>query len=455
MGQSTAVLLLDDGELDDVQAILDDSGISYGRVRGGAIVPNTPAPRRLLVTTPRRIGAVQFSEAETAELMRIVVVNEDSPTLRAHLREVGFDYLVRRPVHGEALRLLLFHCIYQGEERRSEPRLPVGFEISFRTGLLRRKAVLADLSTRGCRILSRWPIEPGKHIRVTIPESAGLSAPIALKGRVVRIGLDERLEPEGPYFAAVAFDPVPEKAHQELEGILAQRARGPATLHPDDDADAAREGLDAPETSDADGMMHGLSVEVDVRMDAETAHPITEPLLAPLHEAVAPRAPERAESPAPPTEPFEVTPPVVSAPAVGSTPPESAETPESPEDERRGAQRRAYPVRVPAFGDRAMRVLVARDLSVGGMRIESDGGLGIGDRLHLAIYGNANEEPLLVWGTVHRDDGAGGMAIVFDEVHPVIGEQLEKVVAGLPAVESLHDDEAAAMGTVVTEILES
>jgi hypothetical protein len=37
----------------------------------------------------------------------------------------------------------------------------------------------------------------------------------------------------------------------------------------------------------------------------------------------------------------------------------------------------------------------------------------------------------------------------------VIGEQLEKVVAGLPAVESLHDDEAAAMGTVVTEILES
>ena len=47
------------------------------------------------------------------------------------------------------------------------------------------------------------------------------------------------------------------------------------------------------------------------------------------------------------------------------------------------------------------------------------------------------------------------VALIFDKVHPIIGEQLEKVVAGLPAVESLHDDEASAMGTVVTEILES
>ena len=45
--------------------------------------------------------------------------------------------------------------------------------------------------------------------------------------------------------------------------------------------------------------------------------------------------------------------------------------------------------------------------------------------------------------------------VVFDEVHSSIGEQLEKIVADLPAVESLHDDEARAMGTVVTEILES
>ena len=58
MGRPVAVLLLDDGELDDVQAILDDLGMAYGRVRGGAIARNTPAPTRLLISTPRRIDAV-------------------------------------------------------------------------------------------------------------------------------------------------------------------------------------------------------------------------------------------------------------------------------------------------------------------------------------------------------------------------------------------------------------
>jgi hypothetical protein len=89
------------------------------------------------------------------------------------------------------------------------------------------------------------------------------------------------------------------------------------------------------------------------------------------------------------------------------------------------------------------------------MRVEKDSRVEIGDRLHLAIYGTADEEPFLVWATVERDDSEGGMALIFDDVHPKIAEQLEKVVADLPAVESLHDDEAQAMGTVVTEILDS
>ena len=54
-----------------------------------------------------------------------------------------------------------------------------------------------------------------------------------------------------------------------------------------------------------------------------------------------------------------------------------------------------------------------------------------------------------------RDDGEDGMALVFENVHEVVAQQLEAVVATLPAVESLHDDEVRAMGTVITEILES
>ena len=96
---------------------------------------------------------------------------------------------------------------------------------------------------------------------------------------------------------------------------------------------------------------------------------------------------------------------------------------------------------------------MGRDLSIEGMRVDATPDLDIGDRLHLAIYGKAKEDPFLVWATVDRDDGEQGMAIRFDDLEPEVETTLEKLVVSLPAVESLHDEEPEAMGTVVSEIL--
>jgi hypothetical protein len=413
------VLLLDDGELDDIQEILDDLRIAYGRVRGGAIARNTPPPTRLLISTPRRIDAVRLparGDAAGDALTRIVVVNEDSNTLRAKMREIGFDYLVRRPVHPEALRLLLLHCLYTGDERRREPRVPVGFEISFRTGMLPRRATLADLSSRGCRLLSRYALEPGKRITLQIPQALGASEALTLRGRIIRMSLDENLGPDGPYSAGVMFEDVPAEVRQELEWLLEERAQGPAMLQSAAE-EVAEPALPDPELAGDDPRM-SIDLEVDVRVNPDPE-------------------PTRAE------------------PKTKARPKQKQASRAGAGRDRRRSQRGAYDKKVPAFGTRALRVLVARDLSQGGMRVERFSGLEVGDRLHLAIYGTADQEPFLVWATVTRDDGAEGMALVFDEVHAQIAEQLEKVVADLPAVESLHDDEAHAMGTVVTEILES
>jgi len=415
MGRPVAVLLLDDGELDDVQEILDDLNIAYGRVRGGAIARNTPPPTRLLISTPRRIDAVHMparGDSANDGLTRIVVVQEDSTTLRAKLREIGFDYLVRRPVHPEALRLLLLHCLYTGDERRREPRVPVGFEISFRTGLLPRRAALVDLSSRGCRLVSRFALEPGKRITLQIPQALGSNEALTLRGRIIRMSLDENLGPDGPYSAGVRFEDVPAETRQELEWLLEERAQGPAVLQPVA-ADLPEPPPLDPEISSGAEPRVPIDLEVDVRV-------------SPDPESKPPHAKSKKKTKR-----------------------------ESVERERRRSRRGSYERKVPAFGTRALRVLVARDLSQGGMRVERFSGLEVGDRLHLAIYGAADHEPFLVWATVTRDDGAYGMALVFDEVNPKLAEQLEKVVADLPSVESLHDDEAHAMGTVVTEILES
>lgn len=501
MVQRLAVLVLDDGELDDIQEMLEGVHVPYGRVRGGAIVPAMPPPKRLLVTTPRRIDAVRGYDPAidgSHEPLRIVVVDGDSNTLRAKLREVGFDYLVRRPVHPEALRLLLMHAIYAGDERRSEPRVPVGYEISFKSGLLQRRATLVDLSSGGCRLLSTYAMQPGKRIKVQIPVELGATEPITLTGRVLRKDFDSKLGEAGAYSAAVAFEDITTEQRKELEWVLEERAKGPAVMgdsvapasdprvevaparlresirpprRPDPRVEPEHGAAPATHSPAPDPLESGLDlagppdreerVADDLDPD-ESTHELGEVAEADgievdvrLAPEPSPADPARAaadEGPLPAPE-AEATPPVAE-----SAPPPEREASPAPAStdgaDRRAGPRGAYARKVPAFGTRALRVLVGRDLSSQGMRIERFPELEIGDRLHLAIYGEAGAEPFLVWGTVDRDDAEEGMGLVFDEVHPMVAEQLEKLVASLPSVESLRRGEAENLGSIVGEILE-
>jgi PilZ domain len=366
-----AVLMLDDGELDDVQQMLEEMAIPFARVRGGGIAKNSQPPRDLLIATPRRIDAVPHAVGGAIDgPVRMMVVNEDSNALRSQLRRSGFDYLVRRPVHAEALRLMLLHCCYKGEERRREPRVPIGVDVSFRAGRDERLATLIDLSSRGCRLLSRHRIEHGKCIEVLIPavldahdDTEVLTAP----ARVVHV---EGTESGGIecFRIGASFEKLDESTRNALALIIEDRAEGPATL------------CDEPRAEERSG--RAITV-----------------------------------------------------------------------DDRRRSARGAYSQTIPAFGERALRVLVGRDLSVNGMRVQPQPELWVGDRLQLAIYGDAGKGPMLIWGRVDRSDGDRGVLILFEPLDPATQARLERLVASLPAVESLHDTEAEAMGTVLSEIL--
>jgi hypothetical protein len=223
------------------------------------------------------------------------------------------------------------------------------------------------------------------------------------------------------YSGGVLFDRIGEAAREALEIIIEDRAQGPAMLRsPQPGASGAKGGTadsapasqaqsgaaDAQPATPGEEPSARVDIEVDVRLEANEE---------PTGSAASPKA-------------------------VG---------------DRRRNRRGTYEQTVPAFGNRALRVLVGRDLSVGGMRIEHLPGLELGDRLHLAVYGKPGDPPFLIWGTVSRDDGKRGMAMVFDPVEPDVGHQLETLVGDLPAVESLHDSEIEAMGTVVSEILDN
>ncbi|MEM7409727.1 MAG: PilZ domain-containing protein [Myxococcota bacterium] len=456
MGGTPAVLILDDGELDDIQEMLFELNIPCARIRGGAIVQGSPPPEDLLIATPRRIGAVEEAIGDSlTPPIRVMVVNEDSTALRDQLRRSGFDYLVRRPVHEEALRLLLLHCVYKGEERRREPRVAVGFEITFRTGLLTRRATLVDLSIRGCRLRSRSRVDAGRRIKVQIPEALDTGDPLTMLGRVVRLEGDKEEDADN-YVLGISFDTVTEDARQAIELLIEDRAIGPAKLRSGADDIPRPTPAPTPTPEPAAEKPRRERKGGLVERQAKQARRDFTPPPAKREDwgASSSETPHAETTPAPPEVQEQALPqestPVESAPEATPT----AEAPEPSGPERRRQARGAYPQTVPAFSERALRVLVGRDISTGGMRIENVDGLEIGDRLHLAIYGGQGEEPLLVWGRVHRDDGEDGHAIVFEELDESASARLERIVTGLPSFEALHRSEAEAMGTVVSRIIE-
>lgn len=372
MASSVDTLVLDDGELDDVRATLDRIHAPYRYLRGSAIEGiELELPSRLLVATARRALALDHRWSHATDAggqvpARIVVVTEDSNTLRSMLRNLGFDYLVRRPVHPTALRLLLLRALYRGPERRVAQRVPIGRTVSYRSGFRKRPAVLAELSSRGCRLISPRAMDPDTKLTLFLPKELTEGKPLALKGWVLRCDAKVDGLPDGDFSIAVAFETLARNTEKSLRAVLKARAKGPDTL------------------------------------DEGEAHRVA---------AVFPEA------------------------------------------DRRSNGRGEFRGQVLAIRDAAERTLVGRNLSTGGMLVEPDETLALGETLRLAVFGKAREEPILVEARVVRDDGSGGLALRFDGVLPDQARRLETLVATLPAVERLSDSEAAAMGTVVAEIL--
>ncbi len=233
MSETESVLLLDDGELDDIRSLLEQMEVPFTHLRGEQIRDGLEPPRDLLISTPRRALAVQGlpgSESGPGLTTRIGVVDGNSATLRSMLRRNGFDFLLRRPFHPEIVRLLIIRTLFQGDEKRKEQRVPVGHEVSFKTGLWPRKATLADLSIRGCRLLCNRSVEARTRVTVVLPVAVTGSRSLTVPGRVLR-SVPEPEDGRPEFFCiGVAFDPMSRGLKRRLTAVVAQRAQGAPAL---------------------------------------------------------------------------------------------------------------------------------------------------------------------------------------------------------------------------------
>ena len=417
------ILILDDGELGEIADMLERLHVDHTRLRGGHVGEDLPPPTHLLITTPRRAMAVRppgSKDRAPGEALRIIVVDEDSNEMRRMLRRMGFQLLVRRGAHPEVWRLLVERSLFQGDERRTDPRLPVGAPISLasfkesRAGdaatPARTSALLVDISNRGCRLAADEPLQPGARISLAIRLDDQGGDVLHLRGRLVRFSTLPPASDHG-YSAAMLFDrDLPEPDRVLLTHLLNDLAVGPGSL-----SYGPAEALPPCESPVIPGLT--LDAETDPAVHAGVEIEI---------EQQTPVRDERAE--------------VV-------------------ELNRRRSPRGAFTGGVvatnttPGVDGRDRRVLIGRDLSAGGMRIEKTPGVRVGDRYCLAIYGPASHEPFVLHARVHRDDGERGFALAFVDVPRATARDLEKLVACLPDVESLEEGEADGMGAVISEVL--
>jgi hypothetical protein len=327
--------------------------------------------------------------------------------MRRRLRRAGLHLLVRLPADAEIWRLLIARALYQGSERREDHRVAVGSRVAIDVDTESSEGelatILVDLSNRGCRLQTRENFSVGDPIVFALPadhDTGREGEPFTLRGRVRRIAVQAG---SGESMLAVVFDPdMSDESRIRLTALINRWASGPDSLER-----------------------------------------VLEPIVPAIPSCQLASLPEL-------TLDDETDPPI---PARTEIRVQLADVAENPDVERRSLVRGRYESQIVAEGEDGPLVLIGRDLSANGMRIERIGLLRLGDRFRVALHGPGPGEPFVVHAEITRDDGDDGFALVFDDVDSATATELEKLVACLPDVESLDAGEIGGLGAILSEIL--
>ena len=387
-GSLPVVRIADDGELADVRELFEQLGVEW---LSADEEPQRPTAL-LVATSSRLLARAQGSSDVPPPTFRIAVVDKMTKGLQRELDRARPDFLVSRPFHAAALRLLILHALYIGPERRAAARVALSLAIRFRTGVFSRSATLVELSRGGCRLIAERVPAVGESATIVLPrELAG--QPLSLTGHVVGSDPAGGFEP-GEQSCSIAFDALDTEKRQAMRAVMAKLATGGTLL-------ALRPGALA-----------------DAKSSGDLAAP------APAKGRAA-----RAKA-------------------------KTSSKPAAKGRERRRTPRSAYARPVLASSGGTARILIGRDLSSGGMRVAPGADLIVGDELKLVVYGPAGSAPLLLRSVVSRDDGANGFVLRFQDVAPEAVEELAAWTATLPHLASDPQGERVATPSIVSEVVE-
>ena len=193
---ANAIVVYDGDKLQDVYDLLEAIGAHPERARlsGPTRFRGWDVPPKILVADAQDAVSIDWPQDLIADgVVRIAVASSASAVLGKLMRAQGFHYLIRRPLHREALEVLLRHALHRGAERRRQPRAPVGIDARLWTGRWHwpSPCTLLELSPVGCRVATRADVPLLSPVTLRVSRRASGTRPIALRSRVVRRRYDE------------------------------------------------------------------------------------------------------------------------------------------------------------------------------------------------------------------------------------------------------------------------
>jgi hypothetical protein len=226
--EQARVLVLHHQELGEVCHLLDQLGIPYDERTGAPRSPSDGGPWRLVVATPQRILELRASSGLTDGALHIAVCDGFSRMLSKKLAQARVDFVLRRPVHPGALRLLLLHAWYRGPEKRRYRRVSIGAPVRVWLGWRPRAALLLELSTSGCRMQIDRIAARDSRIAVVLPQELTRQRSVRLKGQVVRSMAAATDDSVYGHEVAVRFDPLPARSFSVVAELIERHGQGPA-----------------------------------------------------------------------------------------------------------------------------------------------------------------------------------------------------------------------------------
>jgi hypothetical protein len=220
------VLVVDDGELQDIREMLAGLDVPHAEARSTDAAAMPPG-LSLLVTSARH--ALDSGALEPRSFLHLVVYDDPSPALHKAVHRSGCDLVLQRPVNRHTFRLLVSQALYQGPERRVGRRVVLSAPVELRVDGRTRPATLIQLSLRGCGLSTHESVKIGSEIQLGLPRELTGGEPLRASGPVLSV---RELKPgSGPFEVALAFRLMDAPKRRVLSDIMERHGSG-AELRP-------------------------------------------------------------------------------------------------------------------------------------------------------------------------------------------------------------------------------